>query len=271
MLGRNKLASAAMIAVTGILAPVAYAFDNRGPTLSDILQKLEINLENYDRNVPGFLCDEHATSEMFPGTRRDVTITDSVFRLKRVEAPDHTSTFLESRDVKSVNSGPATSAAVDAPAAVDGIFEGALAVVSASQQSCMNYDLRKPKDGTLIIDFKTQDNTPRSNDCLLQEKAHGRAYIDPISLQIKRLELTAPQHLIHNDRYRWAAPLKGEWVVTVEYAPVVLDGRTFWMPSAINSRVTSDPNTFHSRTWIFKGIYGNFHKLEVTSRLLPSQ
>jgi hypothetical protein len=239
--------------------------------VDEILRKLQTNLENYDNNVPGFFCDEHAVSEMFPGTRRDITTTDSVFRLKRVEAADHTTSFLESRDVKSVNSGPATSASVDAPAAVEGIFEGALAVVSASQQACMRYELRKPKGGALIIDFKTLDRPQRSKDCLLQEKAHGRAYIDPTALQIKRLEMTAPQHMIRDDRYRWAEPLKGEWIVSVDYAPVVLDAKTFWMPAAINSRVTSDPNTFHARTWIFKATYSNFHKLEVTSRVLPSQ
>jgi hypothetical protein len=271
MRGRNKLASAAMAVAVGMLVPVACAADKHNPTLDDILRKLQINLENYDRDVPGFFCDEHAVSEMFPGTRRDITTTDSVFRLKRAEAADHTTTFAESRDVKSINSGPATSDPVDAPAAVDGIFEGALAVVSAGQQACMHYELRKPKDGALIIDFKTEDKTPRLKDCLLQEKAHGRAYIDTVALQIKRLEMTAPQHMIRDDRYRWTEPLKGEWLVTVDYAPVVLDGKTFWMPADISSRVTSDPNTFHARTWIFKSTYSNFHKLEVTSRILPSQ
>jgi hypothetical protein len=269
MRGRNKLALVAAIAAVIILAPAAHAADKHGPTLEYILHKLETNLENYDRNVPGFYCDEHAVSEMFPGTRRDVSTTDSVFRLKRVESLDHVTTFVESRERKPVNSAPSTSPSGDAPAAIDGIFEGALAVVSASQQACMRYDLRKPKDGALIIDFNTNDKPPRPKDCLLQEKAHGRAYIDAATLQIRRLELTAPRHAIRDDQHRWAEPIKGEWVISVDYSPVTLDGRTFWMPATINSRVTSDPNTFHSSTWIFKAAYSNFHKLEVTSRILP--
>ena len=81
--------------------------------------------------------------------------------------------------------------------------------------------------------------------------------------------MTAPHHLIHDEQHRWAAPLKGEWVVSVDYAPVTLDGKSFWMPTAINSRVTSDPNTFHSQTWIFKARYSNYHRLQVSSRVLP--
>lgn len=252
-----------------MLAPFATARD-RGATLDDILRALQANLESYDKNVPSFFCDEHAISEMFPGTRRDVTVTDSVFRLKRVVDANHTTSFVESREVKKINSGLATSPSPDPPAVIDGIFEGGLPVVSASQQSCMRYELRKPKDGAIELDFKTVDHPARSKDCILQEKAHGRATIDAETLQIKRLEMTAPRHIIRDDRNQWAEPLKGEWVVSVDYAPVLLDGRTFWMPAAINSRVTSDPNSFHSRTWIFKGTYTNFHKLEVTSRVLPS-
>jgi len=265
----RKLASAVALVAIGLLAPVASARD-RGETLEDILRALQANLESYDKNVPNFFCDEHAVSEMFPGTRRDVTVTDSVFRLKRAEDADHTTSFVESREVKSVNSGPVTSASPDPPAVIDGIFEGALAVVSASQQACMHYELRKPKGGDIILDFKTADHPTQAKDCVLQEKAHGRAVIDAATLQIKRLEMTAPRHIIRDDRNQWAEPLKGEWVVSVNYAPVLLDRRTFWMPGAINSRVTSDPNSFHSRTWIFKGTYTNFHKLEVSSRVLPS-
>ena len=267
----RKLAAA--VAVVGIFAPVARA-EKSGPKLEDILRALQANLESYDKNVPSFFCDEHAVSEMFPGTSRDIAAADSVFRLKRVDDANHATSFVESREPKSANSGPAVTPSPDPPAVIDGIFEGALAVVSASQQTCMRYELRKPKNGAIVIQFNTEFNgakgTRPRQDCVLQEKAHGLAYIDPATLQIRRLELTAPQHVIHDDRPQWMEPLRGEWVVSVDYAPVLLDGKTFWMPAAINSRVTSDPNTFHSRTWIFKGTYSNFHRLEVTSRVLPS-
>lgn len=264
---------ATAVAVVGILAPVVRA-EKSAPKLEDILGALQAHLETYDKDVPSFFCDEHAVSEMFPGTRRDIAVTDSVFRLKRVEDANHTTSFLESREPKSANPVPAVTPSADPPAVIDGIFEGALAVVSASQQACMKYQLRRPKDDAIVIEFNTQFNgekgTRLRQGCVLQEKARGRAYIDPATLQIKRLELTAPRHVIHDDRPQWLEPLKGEWLVSVDYAPVLLGRKTFWMPTAINSRVTSNPNSFHSRTWIFKGTYSNFHKLEVNSRVVPS-
>jgi hypothetical protein len=61
----------------------------------------------------------------------------------------------------------------------------------------------------------------------------------------------------------------GEWVLSVDYAPVVLDGRSFWMPATIASRTTSGRGSFHAIVWTFRASYSNFHKLEVTSRILP--
>jgi hypothetical protein len=42
------------------------------------------------------------------------------------------------------------------------------------------------------------------------------------------------------------------------------------MPATITSRTTSGRGTYHSTVWTFKATYSNFHKLEVTSRILPA-
>ena len=266
----RKSATAGIVTLIGVLAlRPALSMEKRTPTLDEVLQALQSNLQNYDRNIPNFFCDEHVVSQIFPGTRRDITVTDSVFRLKRVVDSDHATSFVESREVKSVNSGPAGSITADPPALLDGAFEGALAVVSASQQACMRYELKRNR-GAYVVEFKTREDVPQQSDCLLQEKAHGRAYVDAVSLQITRLELTTPHHMIKDDAQSgWSDPLKGEWVLAVDYVPVLLDGKSFWMPATITSRVTSDPNSFHSRTWLFKATYRDFHKLEVTSRVVP--
>jgi hypothetical protein len=205
-------AAAAVVTLLCVLAlPPALSMQKRTPTLDEVLQTLEANLQNYDRNIPVFFCDEHIVSQIFPGTRRDITVTDSVFRLKRVVDSDHATSFVESRELKSVNSGTAGSSTADPPALLDGAFEGALAVVSASQQACMRYDLKR-NHGAYVIDFKTREDGPKKPDCLLQEKAHGRAYVDAASMQITRLELTTPHHMIKDDAQRgWSDPLKGEW------------------------------------------------------------
>ena len=78
------------------------------PTMHEILQRLQENLEQYDSGVPSFFADEHVVSRMVPDVHDQETVTDSVFRLKRTPHPDHTTTLEESREVKTVNGQPAT-------------------------------------------------------------------------------------------------------------------------------------------------------------------
>src|ERR1019366_972950 len=104
-----------------------------------------------------------------------------------------------------------------------------------------------------------------SANCLLQEKSEGRVFIDPGTMQITHMELTTPHHAIIPDS-NYASQVVGERVISVDYAPVVLDGQTFWMPATITSRATSAKGTYHAIAWSFKATYRNLPKLEVTSR-----
>jgi len=242
------------------------------PTLGDILQRLQENLDQYDSGVPSFFCDEHVVSQVEPGLRNQDTVTDSVFRLKRTVKPDHTTTLDESREIKTVNGKQAFSQDIDGPSLLDGAFEGGLDVVSLNQSSCMNYTLqrtiRNRQTEPYIVRFATVLTAQNTANCLLQENSRGRITIDPASMHITHLEITTPHHaIIPGESY--SSPVIGERVLTVDYAPVVLDGNSFWMPTTISSRSTSDPGTFHSIYWTFRATYRNYHKLEVTSRILP--
>jgi hypothetical protein len=260
------------------LAVLAFAIPLHGqqtkaPALDDILRQLETNLDQYDSRVPSFFCDEHVVSQVTPGMRNQNTVTDSVFRLKRVIGPDHTPVLDESREVKTVNGQPAKSQDIAGPSILSGIFEGGLAVVSMSQRTCMNYTLERLKSkepaAPYVIRFASVITPQNSANCLLQEDGKGGVLVDPASLQIKRLELTTPHHTIIPGS-AWASPIKGEWVLAVDYAPVMLGGQTFWMPTMITSRETSGSGTFHQIVWSFRATYRNFHKLEVTSRIVPA-
>jgi hypothetical protein len=243
------------------------------PTMDQILQQLEANLNRYDTHIPSFFSDEHIVSQVTPGTRDQNTVTDSVFRLKRAVHPDHTSTLDESREVKTVNGHPAQSQELAGPDILSGAFEGGLAVVSLSQSACTNYtlDRSKRKDPTTpyIIHFASVLTSHDSTTCLLDEKSKGRVFLDPVTMQITRMELTTPHHtIIPGDA--WSSPITGPRILAVDYVPVVLGGETFWMPSTITSRSTTAAGTFHQIAWYFKATYRNFHKLEVTSRILPA-
>jgi hypothetical protein len=267
-----KRRAAAVFGAWVALCP-ALAQQAQPSTLDDILQRLESNLLYYDNAVPSFFCDEHVVSSVEPGLRNQNTVTDSVFRLKRVLNPDHTSTLDESREVKTVNGKPATSQGIAGPTILNGAFEGGLAVVSLNQRACMRYTLQRIKrngpPAPYVVRFASDLTPENSANCLLQEKSEGRVFIDPGTMQITHMELTTPHHAIIPDS-NYASQVVGERVISVDYAPVVLDGQTFWMPATITSRATSAKGTYHAIAWSFKATYRNFHKLEVTSRIVPA-
>jgi hypothetical protein len=274
-----RFAMTSRTSFTAILLGAFFGFSSvlcaqraKTPTLEEILQRLEANLNHYDTGVPSVFCDEHVISKVEPGQRNQNTVTDSVFRLKRTANPDHTTTLVESREVKNVDGKPATSQDIDGPAVLHGAFEGGLAVVASSQTACMNYTLqrinRNRPTEPYVVGFATVLTPQNSAACLLQEKSKGRVFIDPASMQITHLELTTPHHtIIRGDFY--TSRVVGERVVTVDYAPVLLGGETFWMPSTISMLATSGSGTFHKIVWSFRATYRNYHKLEVTSRIVP--
>lgn len=246
-----------------------YARQVRKPTLNEILQRLEANLNHYDAAVPSLFCDEHVISrvEQYGPPDQDI-ITDSIFRLRRTRKPDHTTALVESREIKKVNGKPATSQGIDGPTLLTGAFEGALAAVSLNQSACMNYVLQRINDDSpkepYIIHFVTALSPQSSINCILQENGKGRLFIDPESMQVTRLELTTPHHVI----IPGPRPVIGKRVLTVIYAPVLLGDETFWMPSAITMRNSSGFG-FHMIAWSFRATYGNYHRMEVTSRIVP--
>ncbi len=268
---RTSLTAVSLLA--SLVFPLAtFAQRAQTPTLMEILQRLAANQNHYDAGLPSLFCDEHVISKVEPGQRKQNITTDSVFRLKRTLNPDHTTALVESREVKSVDGKPASSQDLKGPTVLSGAFEGGLAVVSLSQTACMSYTLqrvnRKRPAEPYVIRFATALTSQNSADCLLQEKSQGRAFIDPASMQITHLEMTAPRHaIIPGDAY--TSPVVGKRVLSVDYGPVLFDDETFWMPSAITSRATSDPGTFHTTVWSFSAAYSDYHKMKVTTRILP--
>ena len=271
MTSRTPSTALSLIALLG-LSSVLCAQPAKTPTLGEILDRLEANLNHYDTGVPSFFCDEHVISKVEPGLPNENTITDSVFRLKRTPNPDHTTTLVESREIKNVDGKPATKQDINGPTLLDGAFEGGLAVVSVNQTSCINYSLQRINKNhpaeLYIVRFNTVLTPQNTAGCLLQENSWGRVFIDPASMQITHLEITTPHHIIiHGNSY--TSPVIGQRVVTADYAPVQLGSETFWMPSTITLRAISGSGTFHTTVWSFRATYRNYHKLEVTSRILP--
>jgi hypothetical protein len=245
--------------------PLHFALGQQAPTpsLDEILLRLEGNLKHYDKEVPNFFCSEHVVSSLSYAKKLQTTVTDSVFRVLRSSS----GTLTESHEIQVVNGTPAKGDQVGGPTSLSGVFTGGLAAVSLGQRACMSYALQpinpeRPNE-PYVIQFATLPGTQRRSECVLREEGTGRVLVDPATLQVMRMELKAPNHLINPGEV-------GRWSISIDYAPVSLVGQTFWLPTALAS--TAIPNDVYTPTvYSFAARYTDYHKLEVTSRIVPPQ
>lgn len=265
------------LAAAFVLLPTTAVAQAYPISLDDLLLRLEENLKYYDSHLPAFFCDEHAISRMAPGPPNRNTITDSTFRLKRVPNSDNTESLVESRDIKTVDGKPAQGETLTGPALLTGAFSGGPAIISQRQSACMQFALQpihldQPRD-PYIVTYATVPASQRPANCVLQEDGTGRGYIDSDTMQITRVEFTAPVHIVvpaHKDAKGRPVPaITGRWKVTVDYTPVSLGGQTFALPQTIVGNLFGDDS--QATVWTFEAHYSNFHKLEVTSRIVPTE
>lgn len=256
------------------MSPWLYAQGQKAPTLGEILQRLEANLNHYDNRLPSLFCDEEVVSKVEPGRPDQNTVTEAIFRLKRTSNSDGTTSLIESREVKSANGKTAVKQNMESPALLDGAFEGGLAVVSVNQAACINYTLqranKKRPTEPYTVRFATVLTSQDSARCLLSEKSTGVAIVDPASMEITHLEIRTPRHVIQPG-YFYQSAVMGQRVITVDYRPVMLNGETFWLPSTINLQVTQGAGSFHKTVWSYLATYRNYHQLQVTSRIVPGK
>lgn len=267
---RASSTTAVLTASLGVL-PWLYAQEQKTPTLGEILQRLEANLNRYDTRLPSLFCDEEVVSKVKPGLPSQNTVTEAVFRLRRTPNSDGTTSLVESREIKSANGRAAAKQNIESPTRLEGAFEGGLAVVSVNQAACINYTLQRGKKNqpaeAYTVRFATVLTSKDSARCLLSEKSTGVAIIDPASMEITHLEIRTPRHVIQPG-YFYQSAVVGQRVITVDYEPVALSGETFWLPSLIDLQVTQGAGSFHKTVWSFHATYRNYHQLQVTSRIV---
>jgi hypothetical protein len=234
------------------------------PTLDRILSQLEINLSRYDKQVPNFFCTEHVTSSLLYGKNRQSTVTDSIFRVERsLSGP-----LTESREIKAINGTPAEGHQLGGPVVLAGVFSGGLDAVSLRQKVCMSYTLQpiepERQNAPYVIQFATLPDAGQHSQCVLKEAGTGRVFVDPATMQVTRMELSAPNHRIN------AADV-GTWYISIDYSPTVLGGQTFWIPTTIKSSETPTVSDYPPTVYSFSATYTDYHKLDVTSRIVPSR
>jgi hypothetical protein len=256
-------------------------------TLDDILIRLDGNLQSFDTQVPSLFCHEHSVSKMTvapqpnsgskkkapPAPQTQTTVTESTFRLKRVPTSETAVSLVESRDIKTVDGEPAQSQQITGPALLSGAFSSATAIASQRLAACVHMTLQpiQPDKPTApyVIEFTTAPKAERPQNCILQDDGSGRIYVDSDSMQITRIEFTAPHHPLSGSvEMSYGRPVRaptGIWNVTIDYASVAFGRNVFWLPSAVTGVLSGGTVP---TIWSFEAHYNNFHKLEVESHVV---
>ena len=230
------------------------------PALDQLLSHVEANTEQYKTTVPSFLCDEHITSqELRDGKLKHETTIDGVFRVTRSGE-----TLEESREVKTINGEPSSTKKLNMPISFSGGFSGALAkFLSAERRECFNYrsDPSAPvSPGTEAFTFTAREAAAKQPACsTIQPGTTGRFVVDSATMQVTHIERTVPNPIGRDQSVLGTA--------AVDFAPVNLNGKSFWLPSTVTAFTTDTPKTSAFR---FTAKYSNYHRFTASSTILPT-
>lgn len=233
------------------------------PSLDQLLARVEANTEQYKAAVPSFVCDERIVSqELHAGVLKHETTVDAVFRVTRSSAP--TTALEESREVKAIDGKPSGSKKISMPISFTGGFSGALAkYLSAERRQCFNYqpDRSIPeRPGTAAFTFTAKDTILNQPACVsIQPGTAGKFTVDSATMQVTHIERTVA-HPVGKDHTVLGT-------ASVDFAPIALNGVTFWLPTTITAGTSESPRTHAFR---FTAHYSNYHRFSATSTILPA-
>jgi hypothetical protein len=250
---------AGMVLLPALLA-TCRAQRSTQPALDEILVQREADLTAYRSTVPDFFADEHVDSVLRQPHQQDIrTSTNSLFRLTR-RGQGASALLLESREVKMNNNTVARGVILSGPAIFTGAFSNAIFVVSLQLAHCFDYRLGPEGKlngvSAIVISYTAWPGSEADKTC--PGIASGRAWVDTEKLHLLRVEASIPDHEI-------TAGVIGLWTWSIDYAPVVLDRKIFWMPKTIESLAVADN---HRASWSFTASYTNYHKLTATSHIV---
>lgn len=260
------------------------------PRLAEVLARLDANRIAYSQTVPNFFCSEHVVSLLEPqgsmqGYQR--TVTDSVFRLRRTIVKQEL-ILDESRVVKTIDGkAPANEEEkLHGPSVLSGVFSSGLEMVSTPSQACFRYSLKTHRShgdlDRITVDYFELPPAQQGHDCPAPLNSSGRVTIDPVSMQILRVERRVP-------KYNLLPGMSGPWSWIADYGQVQLGDKLFWMPIHIRSLASADQTGAGGATggttrrgglsslnsaptshfeWKFVADYTDFHRTSVSARIV---
>ena len=237
------------------------------PKLDRILPRVQDHVKEFELSLPDFICDERITSrELMAGTVIHETVIDSTFRgTQNKDGKDKP--FIEWREIHTIDGRPAPKGQqLTGPFFFGGGFSSILdAIFSVKNSQYFNYKVigteKVDENFAVVIKFETK----KGQKALLHRemfgsqyvmKGSGKAWIDPSSMNVVRLEL----------QYLDPPVPEGVLVVRVDYAEVVINEKKFWMPKTLTAEQTV-PNPKVPVGGQYIAEYSNYQQFNVSVKM----
>jgi hypothetical protein len=241
---RLRVKAAALLLMQWLLCAPAPA-----QSLDDLLAAVSRNVQEFQDQLPDFVCTEKVTSSEFESGRViKEKVVESIFTgVQRSTDQNRVHfAFTESREVVAINGKPARKGTMfpKLPYRFSGGFSSLLVTTFAPDNLRVhNYSIADTyKSGTatsLLVQFSTKQDQHQLRGIFqgkeLIARDIGAAWIDQKSFRVLRLQrqsLNLP-------------PVLTRSIATADYGPVTIGDKQFWMPKKIaaevnerNSRVT---------------------------------
>jgi hypothetical protein len=253
------------------LALCSAGFSQSLPKLAQVLPSIQQHVKEFESSLPDFICDEKITSkELMSGTTIHETDIDSTFRgtQNRDKNPDGKyQPFTEWRDIQTIDGRPAPKGQqLTGPFLFGGGFSSILVeIFSAENSRYFNYKImgadKVDDKPAVVIKFETKKD---QNALLHRElfgtqyvmKGSGKAWIELASMNVLRLEI----------QYLDPPMPEGVLSLAVDYAPVVIQEKTFWMPKTVTAAQTV-PNPKAPVGGQYVAEYSNYQEFKVSVRI----
>jgi hypothetical protein len=253
------------------LALSTAGFSQSVPKLNQILPRVQRHVKEFEHSIPDFICDEKITSkELMAGTTIHETDIDSTFRgtqNRDKKLDGKYEPFTEWRDIQTIDGRPAPKGQqLTGPFLFGGGFSSILVEIFSTENSrYFNYKVIGPDKvddkAALLIRFETK----KDQQALLHRelfgtqyvmKGSGKAWIDLTSMNVLRLEI----------QYLDPPMPEGVLSLAVDYAPVVIQEKTFWMPKTVTAEQTV-PNPKVSVSGQYVAEYSNYQEFKVSVKM----
>lgn len=215
--------------------------------VDDLVERVAEYADRYRADLPSLECDESITSRRVKGgkVKHEVRV-EGVFRVTRTGPADEP--FVEGHRFKWVDGKPAPPK-FSFPFFLSGAFANGVGF-SRERMKCFvtrEEAAGKPDEAVLIRESKPGPVQPGCEQMIAG--AIDRIVVDRASGRIVHVEMTNPVAM--------AKKFKQPYFALIDYAPVTIGEREYWLPSRVATHDDKDEGRFEVR-------YSNFHRYGAT-------